>query len=137
MLTTQNSWTKNITGSLSYLNGVPVTFRSSTQKMVSLSTTEAKMDAAVMSVQNALFMKSILESLRLKVKLPMLDSFDNGRAFDIGNNWSFGSRTCHVEVKQTFLWELKEAGIIEFQWISTASNEADMFIKNMAGPEHN
>ena len=40
-------------------------------------------------------------------------------------------------MKQNFLWELKEAGIIEVQWISTASNEADMFMKTLAGQEHN
>ena len=36
-----------------------------------------------------------------------------------------------------FLQELKEAGIIEFQWVSTVSNEADMLTNNLAGPEHN
>ena len=60
---------RSMTGSVVYLNGVPVTFRSSTQKMVSLSTTEAELNAAVMGVQHALFMKNILKSLGLKVKL--------------------------------------------------------------------
>ena len=67
-------------------------------------------------------MKNILKSLGPKVKLAILASIDNGKAVDIGSNWSVGGRTCHVEVKQNFLWELKKAGIIEFQWISTASN---------------
>ena len=71
--------------------------------MVSLSTTKAELDAAVMGVRYALFMKNILKSLELKVKLPMLASIDNGRAVDIGNNWSVGGRTCHFEVKQNFL----------------------------------
>ena len=43
----------------------------------------------------------------------------------------------HVEVKQNFLWELKKEGIIEFQWISKANNESDMFTKNLVGLEHN
>ena len=54
-------------------------------------------------------------------------------AVDLGNNWSVGRRTCHVEVKQNFLQELKEAGILKFRWISTASNEGDMFTKNWWG----
>ena len=49
-----------------------------------------------------------------KVKLPILASIDNGRAVDIGNKLSLGT-TCHVDVKQNFLWELKEAGIVELQ----------------------
>ena len=41
-----------------------------------------------------------------------------------------------MESTQNFLWELKEAGIIEFQWVSTTNNEADTFTKNLAGPDH-
>ena len=93
-------------------NGAPVTFRSYTQKMVSLMTTKAELNAAVIGMQDALFVKNILKTLRLKVKLPTLASIDNGRPVDIGNNWSVGGRTCHVKVKQNFLQELKEAGII-------------------------
>ena len=60
-----------------------------------------------------------------------------GGAVNIGNNWSMGSMTHQVEMKQNFLQELKEAGIVEFQWVSTASNEADMLTRNLVGPEHN
>ena len=99
--------------------------------MVSLSITEAEQNAEVMGVQNALFMKNILKSIGLKIKLPLFASIDNSRAVDAGNNWSVGGRTCQVEVKQNFQWELKEAGVIEFQWVSTVNNESDMFTKNM------
>ena len=112
-------------------------YRSSIQKMVSVSTTKVELNAEVIGVQDAFFIKNILKSLGLKVKLPILASIDNGWAVGIGNNWSVGGRTCHVEVKQNFLRELKEAGTIEFQWISTANNDADMFTKNLAGLEHN
>ena len=73
-------------------------------------------------------MKNILKSLGLKVKLPILASIDYGGAVD-ANNWSVGRRTHHVEVKQNFLWELKVAGVIEFQWVSTVNKEVDMFTK--------
>ena len=51
---------KSISGGVVYLNGAPVMFRSSTQKMVSLSTTEAELNAVVMGVKDALFVKNIL-----------------------------------------------------------------------------
>ena len=56
----------------------------STQKMVSLLTTKAELNVAVMGVQDALFVRKILKLL--KVKLPILACIDNGRAVDIGNN---------------------------------------------------
>ena len=40
--------------------------------MVSLSTTKVELNAAVMGVHGALFMKNILKSPKLKVKLPIL-----------------------------------------------------------------
>ena len=62
-----------------------------------------------------------------KVKLPLLASIDNDRAVDIGNN--HGSNTeFSVGIKR---------GIVEFDWVSTVNNEADMFTKNLVGPEHN
>ena len=128
---------RSVTGSIVYLNGVPVTYQSSTQKMVTLSTTEAELNAAVKGVQDALFVRNILKSLGLKVKLPILANIDKGGAVDIDNNWSVGGRICHVEVKQNFLQKLKEAGIVEFQWIFMANNEAEMSTKNVSGPEHN
>ena len=76
---------RSMTGSVVYLNGALVTFKSSTHKMVSLLTTKAELNVAVMGVQDEFFMKNILKSFGLKVKLPVLASIDNGRAVDIGN----------------------------------------------------
>ena len=90
-----------MTGSVVYLNGVPVTFKSSTQKMVSLLTIEAELNIAFMGVQDALFVRNILKSLGLKVKynyqlaMIMLEQW-------ICNNWSICRRTHHVKVKQNF-----------------------------------
>ena len=73
-LDTRRSMTERVV----YLNGVQVTFRSSTQKMVRLLTVKAELNVAVMGVQDALFIKHILKSLELKVKLPILERIDNG-----------------------------------------------------------
>ena len=51
----------------------------------------------------------ILESLELKVQLPMLIEMDNKGAVDMANNnWSVGGRTRHMETRQMFMRELKE-----------------------------
>ena len=42
---------KSMMGSMVYLNDAPVLFRSSAQKIVSISTMEAKLNVAVMSLQ--------------------------------------------------------------------------------------
>ena len=77
---------RSMTESVVYLNGVLVMFRSSIQKTVSLLSTKAELNVAVMGKQDALFVKNIMKSLGLKVKLPTLASIDNSRAVDIGNS---------------------------------------------------
>ncbi len=81
-----------------------------------------------------LYMKNILESLGLRVKLPMVLEMDNQRAVYLANNWSIGGRTRHIDVQSVFLREPKEAGVLVIKWIAGAVNEADIFTKNLDGP---
>jgi hypothetical protein len=62
----------------------------------------------------------------LKVKLPMILEMDNKGAVDLANNWSFGGRTRHVDVRQCFLRKLKESTIMDICWIKDIENEADI-----------
>ena len=116
------------------LNGAPVTFRSATQKTVALSVTEAELYAAVLCAQNMLYVMHVLQSMKLKVKLPMVLEVDNQGAVDLANSWSVGGRTRHVDVRQCFLRELKEAGILIVKWVAGSENDSDMFTKNLDGP---
>jgi hypothetical protein len=72
----------------------------------------------------------------LKIKLPMILEMDNKGAVNLGNNWSVGGQTRHVDVRQCFLRELevKESKIMDFRWIKGTENEADVFMKNLDGP---
>ena len=46
-----------------------------------------------------LYIKKVLESIGLKVELPMMLYVDNKGAKDLMNNWSVGGRTRHVDVR--------------------------------------
>jgi hypothetical protein len=52
-----------------------------------------------------IYYKNVLESMGLKVKLPVLLKMDNKSAVDLANNWSVGGQTRHVDVQQCFLRE--------------------------------
>ncbi len=99
-----------------------------------MSTTEAEAYAGVTCVQDMLCMKNMLESLGLKVKLPMVLEMDNQGAVYLANNWSIEGRTRHIDVRSVFLRELKEASVLVIKWILGAVNEADIFTKNLDGP---
>ena len=99
-----------------------------------LSFTEVELFAATLCAQEMLFAMRIVNLIGLKVKLPMDLYVDNKGAKDLADNWSTGGRTRHIQVKQYFLRELKEANLICCVWIPADENETDIFTKNCQGP---
>jgi hypothetical protein len=71
------------------LEGAPMMFKSSTQKLVALLVSKAEQSSGVLCAQYMLYCKNELESMELKFKLPMLLEMNNG-AVDLANNWSVG-----------------------------------------------
>ena len=127
---------RSVSGGRVFLNEAPVCFRSLTQKTVTLSVTEAESAAGVMVAQDMLHIMRLLASLGLKVKLPMLLEMDNKGAVDLANNWSVGGRTRHVDVRNYFLRELKDQGILVIRHVSGEENDADIFTKNVTAAIH-
>jgi hypothetical protein len=76
-----------------YLEDAPTIHRSATQKTVALSSCKAKLNAAVLCVQDMIYQKNMLESIGLKVELPMVLEMDNKGAIDLVNSFSVGGRT--------------------------------------------
>jgi hypothetical protein len=126
---------RSVSGSRVLLNGAPVMFKSSTQKHVALSVTEAELYAAVSCAQDMLYVMNVLESVELEVELPMILEVDNKGAVGLANNWSIGGRTRHIDVRQCFLRELKEKGILIVKWIAGDKNDSDIHTKNLDGPK--
>ena len=125
----------SVTGVRVSLNSAAITQRSAGQKYVTLSSCESEQGGQVTGAQDMLYAKNVIESVGLKVKLPMILECDNKGAVDLANNWSAGGRTRHVDVRQNFLRELKEQGILKVVWVPGSQNDADMHTKNLGGPE--
>lgn len=125
---------RSVTGGVVLLNGAPIHVRCNTQKTVALSVTESEGSSGVSIAQDVLYALRVLQSIKLKVKLPMLQEGDNKGQVDLANNHSVGGRTRHVEVKQHFLRELKEDGLLNVRWKKGDDNVADIFTKNTTNP---
>ena len=121
---------RSISGGRVFLEEAPACFRSATQKFVTLSVTEAEGAAGVMVAQDMLYAYRLLESLELQVELPMILEMDNKGAVDLANNWSVGGRTRHVDVRNHFLRELKDLGLLVVKFVPGDENDADIFTKN-------
>ena len=118
-----------------FLEDAPVTMKSKTQKMATISVTEAELMAAVECAQDMVFSMHVLESIGLKVQKPMVLEVDNKGAVDLANNWSAGGRTRHVCTKIAFLRELKEDSVVVVKWTSNTRMSSDIFTKNVGGSD--
>ena len=125
---------RSVSGFYTFLNGAPVNAKSKMQQCVTLSVTEAELVSATTCAQDMIFVMRLLESVGLKVKKPMILEVDNEGAKDLTENWSVGGRTRHVDVREYFLRDMKEDGVIRVHWIPTNENSSDIFTKNLAGP---
>jgi hypothetical protein len=72
--------------------------KSKMQEMTTLSVTESELVAAVSAAQDLLYEMRVLESIGLKVQLPMVLEVDNKGGVDLANNWSVGGCTHHISV---------------------------------------
>ena len=68
---------RSVSGGRVFLNGAPVTFRSATQKSVTLSVIESEGAAGVMVAQDMLYVYQLLQTIGLKVKLGIILEMDN------------------------------------------------------------
>jgi hypothetical protein len=57
----------------------------------------------------------------------MVLEMDNKGAVDLANNWSVGGRTVHMDVRQHYLRELKDEGLLVIKHLPGEENNADIF----------
>jgi hypothetical protein len=126
---------KSVSGNATFLNGAPVIAKIGTQRIVTLSITEAELFSAITNAQDMMFVKRVVESIGLKVKLPMILTIDNKGTVDLINNNSVDGRTMYVETRQYYLRGLKEEGTISAIWGPGLNNCADLYTKYLERPE--
>ena len=120
----------SVSGYVIYLEDSLISVRSGMQKFVALSVAKAELIALVQCVQELMFIKRLLESMKPLVQLPMIIEVDNKASLDLVNGWSTGGGT-NSEMKVMYLRELKEKGIIRVYWHPTKENKSDIYTKNV------
>ena len=76
-----------------------------------------------------------IEALEMTVEKPMELYMDNKGCFDLINNWSVAGRTRHVDSRKNFMRKLKKNRIIVPKWVAGENLSADLFTKNLGGPD--
>ena len=119
---------RSTTGYVFTLAKAPVSWRSTLQSTVALSTTEAEYMAVTEAAKEAIWLQGLLEDLGVVQK--QVNVFcDSQSAIHLAKNQVFHVRTKHIDVRYHFVREIIEDEKILLQKIGTAENPADMMTK--------
>ena len=114
-----------------FLGGNLVTWRSKKQNVVARSSAEAEFRAMAQGVCELLWMKIILDDLRIKYEAPMKMFCDNKSAISIAHNPVQHDRTKHVEIDRHFIKEKLDSGLIATAHVPSGLQLADMLTKGL------
>ena len=113
-----------------YMNGALISWKSKSGKSVTLSSTEAEYFACSEAAKEVMFVKNVLETMGIEVKLPMIIKVDNTGAIYLANNYTAGQRTKHIDIRVHYVREYIHDGIIKIEFVRSENNDADILTKN-------
>ena len=119
---------RSTTSYLFTLAKTPVSWKSTLQSTVALSTTKAEYMAITEAVKEAIWLHGLLKDLGVGQKQLEL-YFDSQSAIHLAKNQVFHARTKHIDVRYHFVREILEEEEIVLQKIHTMENPADMLTK--------
>ncbi|KAG8490001.1 hypothetical protein CXB51_016020 [Gossypium anomalum] len=119
---------RSTTGYVFTLAGGPISWKSTLQFTVALSTTEAEYMAVTEAVKEAIWLQGMVKTLGL-VQEHINVYCDSQSAIHLAKNQVYHARTKHIDVRFHFVREIIDEGKICLQKIKTADNPADMMTK--------
>jgi hypothetical protein len=120
----------SVYGYVIYFCGAPVAWKSKSGRTVTLSSTEAEYFGISECAKELIFLKHVIESMGIKVKLPIIIKTDNVGAIYLANNYTTSQRTKHIDVRVHFVRQYIEDGIFKIEFVNSEENDADIFTKN-------
>jgi hypothetical protein len=123
---------RSVTGYIIYMHGVPICWKSSLQKSVTLSSCEAEWVALSEAVKDIIFIINLCDSMQIKIQLPVTVRVDNIGAIFMTQNVTTISRTKHVDVRGKYVREYAEDGVIKIVFVRSEDNDSDIMTKNLA-----
>jgi hypothetical protein len=122
----------SVAGFILYIMGVPISWKSKGMKMVTLLSSEAEYVALSEAAKEVKFIYQLLESIGIRVSLPIVIRVDNIGAIFLSENVAVSQRTKHIDVRYRFVQEFVLDEFIKVEFVSTADNDADIFTKNLS-----
>ena len=114
-----------------FLGGNLVTWRSKKKNVVARSSAESEFRATAQGLCELLWLKIILDDLRIKWYDPMKLYCDKKSAINIAHNPIQHDRTKHIEVDRYFIKEKLEEGVVCMSYVPAEHQLADILTKGL------
>ena len=121
-------------GYCTFLGGNLVTWKSKKQDVVAPSSDEAEFRAMAQGICELLWLKIILEDLKIKWEGPMKLYCDNKSAISIAHNLVQHDRIKHIEVDRHFIKEKLDSGLICIPYVPSQGQKAGILTKGLCTP---
>ncbi|KAH9744862.1 hypothetical protein KPL70_003863 [Citrus sinensis] len=121
---------KSTSGYMFVLNSCLISWKSSLQSVVALSSTEAEFIATTEAVKEAMWLRGLLNELWLNQKTVQVFC-DNQSAIHLVKNQMYHERTKHIDVKLQFIRDEVGKGTVVVSKIHTSVNPADALTKSL------
>ena len=109
--------------------GPAVSWKSRKQPTVALSTCEAEYMAFAATIQEAIFLRMLIEEFICHPVGTIRINGDNQGAISLVKNPVFHNRSKHIDIKYNFIREKHSNGEIELVYVPSESNIADIMTK--------
>lgn len=123
---------KSVSGYVFNLNGGTITWASRRQPTVSLSTAEAEYVSLASAVQEAMWLRGLLNCIGHPQHSATIIKEDNTSCMLIATSPKQHSRTKHIDIKYHFLRNAIKDNIIVLEYCPSESMLADVFTKSLA-----
>lgn len=126
---------KSVSGTLIFVAGGPVIFRSCQQSLVALSTTEAEFIAAAETIKELIWVKTLLTELNIAYEGATLKC-DSQTAIRLIKNPEFHRRTKHIDIKYHFIRDHFSRQEYKLLHVSSENQLADFLTKALPRDKH-
>lgn len=127
---------RSTTGALVMMAGAPVAWRSKLQVVVAQSSTEAEYYALTDIAKTILWHRQLLPFFHIPQLLPSLIFADNLSAIRLAKDSVDHQRSRHIDIKHHFIRDHYEKKEIDFKYVGTKDNAADILTKTLGTNLH-
>lgn len=117
-------------------NGSPISWCSRVQRTVALSTTEAEYMSGTEATKEAVWIRGLLSQICTDRPIKCVLRGDNQGSLALATNPIFHQRTKHIDIRQKFITEMVNTGIISVEYVSTQHMFADGLTKPLPKDTH-